>query len=180
MPKKLIFVLVGLVLVLAVIAGLNIFSQGDGNLPVGSGEKAAPGMSLGSTVPHKLGGLDLVGLEAGQEAVDNISRLHGTKIDIIDGLVARYTGGNSDFILWVSESRDDEEARYLFEIMDEKMPSSPMFKNRTEIDIAGRTVIYVTGAGMENYYWVEGTKNYWVGIYAGDALELVSLVMENF
>ncbi|MBS4025567.1 MAG: hypothetical protein KGZ96_07825 [Clostridia bacterium] len=180
MQKKLRFVLVALVLVMAVIVGANMLLKDNTDTPVGSDAQVGQGISMGAVVPHKVGSFDLVGLETGPEALDNINRLHGTKIDIIDGYVAQYANENSSFVLWMSESRDDKEARYLFDIMDEKMPNSPMFKNRTELDFEGRSLIYVTGAGMENYYWVEGRKNYWVGIFTGDEMEILQLVVENF
>lgn len=138
-------------------------------------------VSLTANIPHKVGDFDLVGLSTGEEAISNISRLHGTGIDIVDAYIAEYANPAGDaFVLWVSESRDEEEATMLFDVMDEKMPNSPMFQNRAEVTFAGQRVIYVTGAGMENYYWATGLINYWVGIHQGDDEQIMNLVIDNF
>jgi hypothetical protein len=180
MQKKLGLIVAILALIVVAIISVKFLPTEHGNQLNGSGQQGGQGVSLGASIPHKLGSFDLVGVETGPEAVQNISRLHGIDIDIVDGLVAQYANDDSSFVLWVSENRSDEEARRLFDVMDEKMPNSSMFKNRTEVDVEGRTIIYVTGGGMENYYWVEGAKNYWVGVFEGDDLEIVSLVVSNF
>jgi len=170
------------VLALAIVAIITVkFLPTDfSNQPTGLGQQGNQNVSLGSSIPDKLGKFDMVGVETGIEAVQNISRLHGTGIDIVDGFVVQYVNEDSAFILWVSESRNDEEARYIFDLMDEKMPNSSMFINRTEVNFGDKTLIYVTGAGMENYYWVEGTLNYWVGVFEGDELDILELVINNF
>lgn len=179
MQKRLGIVVAILALVLVAIVSVNLLPTEHSELPTG-GEQQGQGISLYANVPHKLGDFDLISLQTGADAVSNISRLHGTGIDIVDGLVAEYATDENSFVLWISDSRDDEEAQYLFDIMDEKMPESPMFLNRTELELNGNTYIYVTGAGMENYYWVDGIRNYWVGVYAGDDMEIVQLVVDNF
>ncbi|OEF96462.1 hypothetical protein [Desulfuribacillus alkaliarsenatis] len=160
----------------------NSYEATDANEQPASNEQPnVNGSALGDVVPETLGDFTLVGLLVGEEALADIDRLHGTAIDIIDGIIAEYANDRGDFfVLWISESRDEEEAYWLFEIMDEMMPRSPTYIGRTEVTIANQDMIYVTSARMENYYWATGIYNYWIGIYDGDDEEIVELVIDNF
>ncbi|MDW7674728.1 MAG: hypothetical protein SCK28_09350 [Bacillota bacterium] len=136
-------------------------------------------LSLQASIPTQVDGFRLDSVITGDEAIQNISRLHGTDIEIVDGLVAEYASSDSHFVVWISQSSDEQEAKYLLDIMDEKIPASPVFTNRQEFVIGDTTYYYVTGAGMENYYWYKGTKVYWVGITSGNDMEILRTVINS-
>lgn len=114
--------------------------------------------------PPELGGLPLVHLQRGEEALQAINRLHATAIEIVDGYVATYGRGHEQVIVWWSRAASEARAVELVEAMTDKMAASPMFSRPEAVTAEGRRVYSTSGAGMRNYYWASGTDVYWVGI----------------
>lgn len=115
-------------------------------------------------VPRELAGLKLQHEMSGEEAVQDISKLHGTNIEVVNGYIAQYSDGRREAILWISESKDEADAKLLLEAMDTKMPQSPVFGNHRKEERDGRTYHYVDGAGMQNYYWQQDHIVVWIGV----------------
>lgn len=144
-------------------------------------QEASSNISATANLPHRLPGFEQTQLFVGEEAIEMLSRLHGgVEIDVADAYEAVYEGEAGAFRIWYSKSPTVEEGQYLFDVMDEMMPASQAFTNRTEIEIDGNTYIYVFGMGMDNYYWVDGAANYWIAVTAEDTKEVLQLVIDNF
>jgi hypothetical protein len=57
--------------------------------------------------------------------------------------------------------------------MDDKMPSSKVFRNLMRMKTDGLDVAYVTGMGMDNYYFLDGKGNYWLAATGKDTVLLL-------
>ncbi|AVX20275.1 MULTISPECIES: hypothetical protein [Carboxydocella] len=137
-----------------------------------------PGQSAESQqaelVPPQLAWLPRVKLVSGPPAIQQIAMMHGKPLQLAEGYIAIYQSGDSEIMLWLSVSNNEEEALKLFQQMDEKMPASQVFTGRQELKIKGQQVIRVEGMGQEHYYWVQGKYNYWVaanGVAGRQAVE---------
>lgn len=166
MFKKLF--LPAVVLVIALISGFIFLSP----------EKVEESSKTGLEIPETLANKQRVQLVQGKEAIDQISKMHGTSIDIVEGYIAIYEDQAGQVILWLSTSPTVEEGQALFDIMDEKMPQSKVFTDREEHEVDGKKVIKVLGWGQEHYYWVEDEVNYWIAVQS-NGIETVKEVMEK-
>ncbi|MHB8172627.1 MAG: hypothetical protein ACYDG6_13985 [Thermincolia bacterium] len=123
--------------------------------------------------PQSLAGSTLAGeVVSGPDAMQNIDRLHGTSITIVEGYVVQYLGKN-EVTVWVSVSANTDDALALFDIMDKKMPASQVFTNREEMQVDGKQVIKVLGMGQDHYYWVRDKQVYWIAVGGGDSLNVL-------
>lgn len=136
------------------------------------------GQGSGEIVPQQLASLPRVELVTGPEAIRQIAMMHGKPIDLAEGYIASYRNGEKEVTLWVSVSASAEAAAALFRQMDEKMPASPVFTGRQELDLGGQKVIRVEGMGQEHYYWVNGKSNYWVAVTGLDGKEVVTEIID--
>ncbi|GAW93744.1 hypothetical protein [Calderihabitans maritimus] len=130
--------------------------------------------------PQALAGMPLVHLVTGEQAIAQISKLHGTNIPIENGYIAMYRSEDRQAVLWISESATSEEAEELLKIMDEKMPGSSAFSNYTVKVIDGKTYYYVTGIGMHNYYYLKGNRVYWLGTNVEPAEDILKEAVKLF
>ncbi|MBO8168597.1 MAG: hypothetical protein H0Z35_05320 [Thermoanaerobacteraceae bacterium] len=129
--------------------------------------------------PKELAGMSLIKLVTGEEAKRNISQLHGVEIEVDKGLIAMFgaENGSRHMVIWVTESSNKAEATKLLQIMDEKMPDSKAFSNYQVKLLNGHTYYYVSGIGLDNYYYQKGRRLYWVGIKDKDPEQtLLSIV----
>lgn len=131
------------------------------------------------SVPEKIAALTRTEFISGPEAIQQIAMMHGKNITLYDGHIAIYKSGSSEVTLWISVSPSRAEGEGLFQLMDEKMPASEVFKNRQEVEIRSRKVVKVDGMGQEHYYWVSGEYNYWVAVAGTDGKTIVEDLMLN-
>ena len=117
--------------------------------------------------PEQVMGMKLVSLISGEEAQKSVAGLHGLNIKLKEAYIGTYQSEKgSSAIIWVSESNNIAEAKKLFEIMDQKMPGNSFFTNYKRINYKGIDLRYVywPKMNMHDYYYLIGTKNYWVAI----------------
>ena len=120
-----------------------------------------------------LPGCETVSVKTGKESAKEISRLHGKEIEFESSYVAEYKCGNDPVIIWASFSKTKDEAKSLFKLMDDKMPASQAFRNLMRMKTDGFDVAYVTGMGMDNYYFLDGKGNYWLAATGRDTFGLL-------
>lgn len=113
-------------------------------------------------------------VRTGAKSSKEIARLHGKEIDFESSYVAEYQCGADSVIVWASFSKTLEEANMLYDQMDKKMPESRTFKNIKRIDSDGYNVTFVTGMGMDNYYFVDGKGNYWIATAGENTLSTLN------
>jgi len=189
---KIAGIVLGLAAFLA--AGILIFGlyAGDGNLTGSSPQgTVSPGSETADTsrFPATVSGLALAGADSGPQAIAMISQLHGTDIQIKQGYIINYAGDRGQVTVWISESGSEDEAKQLFDIMDQKIiaaqqPSGqsqgPPFTDRRTMEKNGVDVAAVKGMGMENYYYWIGSKVYWIAAEGVDPVKALEEIMEAF
>lgn len=148
------------------------------SLPLPSPRSAANGPELPS-LPEEAAGLLRVNFYSGEPAMRDIVRLHNSSFPMVEGLIAFYEGVSSEATVWVSVSPDEGEAAELMELMVTKMPDSPVFNEKETFEAAGNTIYYVTGMGMDHFYWLDQTYVYWLAVTAPAPLEVLQAFLTN-
>ena len=148
----------------AVAAAVVLAALGGGWWVYRAGLPGARGPGDVVVPPPELGGLPLVHLQRGGEALQAIRSLHAATIDIVDGYVATYGRGHEQVVVWWSRAASEARAVELVEAMTEKIAASRTFSTPEPVTAEGRPLYFTVGAGMRNYYWASGTDVYWVGI----------------
>ncbi|HCW92170.1 MAG TPA: hypothetical protein DHM44_00635 [Flexistipes sinusarabici] len=135
----------------------------------------------GNIFPEKMGGFEKVSITRGSEAIKSVKMLHrGSEIQLNDAVVAKYAGGSGKkMIIWASESSSVKEAEKLISRMNEKMPSSKMYRNFKSLKVNGCEVYSVDGMGMKNYYFVKEKWNYWLAVKADNSRVVLIDFMSN-
>jgi hypothetical protein len=120
-----------------------------------SGQSASPGLR----VPAALAGSPLTGSVRGAAAADQISRLHGTRIEVADAVVARY----GPLALWISASPSPLKASALLWRMNRRIAGgTPVFSPPRPREFRGRTVFSTNGMGQAHAYYQSGTAVLWL------------------
>jgi len=140
--------------------------------------------------PEQLGGMRLEQTVSGPQAVDMISKLHGTGISIRQGYIGSYVGDQGKVMIWISESDTLKEAGQLFDIMDQKIieantsegtaAGGPPFTDRRTMTQNGIDVIAVKGMGMENYYYRIGSLVFWIAVEGPDPVQILDEAIDKF
>ncbi|MHB1420318.1 MAG: hypothetical protein ACYCX4_12160, partial [Bacillota bacterium] len=132
--------------------------------------------------PTELAGLPAVHpVVTGPEAIQQLSELHGKDIGkVVNGYIAMYEQGDRQITLWISVSATEADADELLQIMNAKMPTTNVFTNQKTIEMNGKTYNYVSGMGMDNYYFAQGSRNYWVATNDPDSMGILEKVVETF
>ncbi|HZW83630.1 MAG TPA: hypothetical protein VFF14_09485 [Candidatus Deferrimicrobium sp.] len=128
--------------------------------------------------PTELAGMTRIDVVTGEKAIETVSKMHGTNIAAANAYVVSYQGnGKNQLLFWVSDSKNEVEAKALFTSMDSKMPTTSYFKNYKAVNIAGKEYKSVTSQdGMQHYYWLKGVSNIWVGIVAQNPAEVLKQI----
>ena len=144
-------------------------------------QKVAPPGLTEEEFPKELAELPLAHIITGDEAKTQISQLHGTDIEITEGLVAMFgaPGDNRQMMMWISESATKEDATKLLDIMNEKMLSNKVFSNFQEKDLDGLTYYYVSGIGLDNYYYQKDKRLYWIGINDSNSEAILQQIIDK-
>ena len=133
------------------------------------------------TFPEQYQGMTRVQMLGGQEAIEGISKLHGTNIDKISkGYQVMYQGNDKQMLIWVSESPTVSDATKLLVAMNSKISTSKVFTGFKEETIDGRTIYYVFGMDMDNYYYQRGKALYWVAIEAKEPQKELIATLKDF
>lgn len=127
--------------------------------------------------PPQLAGMNLKSAVSGQEAIQSVSQLHGTNIQIKTAYVVSYQGNDgSNMTVWFSEGKDEKDAKDLFKAMDVKMPKSQAFQNYKDVTINGKQYKFVTGMGQDHYYWLNGKRVMWVAVGGKNSADVLKQV----
>lgn len=114
---------------------------------------------------------------SGESAIESVSQLHGTNINVSTAYIASYQGlDNQSMSIWYSEAKNEKDAKALFQVMDEKMPNSQVFKNLQTIKINNMEFRSVTGMDLQHYYWQTGKRVIWIAIGAPDSSSVLKQV----
>ena len=127
----------------------------------------AAGCNQAPSVPQfdpQIGGLTLVELLEGEEAIKQINNLHGKSINVVRGFIAHYEGDHQKAVVWVSEAESDALAQDQVEVMIDKMKNTPgsPFRNYRILERQGRQVMAFDGMRQVHYVFREGPWVYWI------------------
>ena len=127
----------------------------------------AVGCKQAPSVPQfdpQIGGLTLVELLEGEEAIKQINKLHGKSIKVVRGFIAHYEGDHQKAALWVSEAESDALAQDQIGVMIDKMKSNPRspFSNYRTLERQGHQVMAFDGMRQVHYVFREGPWVYWI------------------
>jgi hypothetical protein len=113
-------------------------------------------------LPVQIGSLPLRVTLEGQEALENLTRLHSQEFDLVSGSVGFY-GPHREAILWVSGAASDHQAAQMVEDMRLKIDQgrSP-FQPIHEIHEGSRTIYVLTGMGQVHYYYQSAGLVVWL------------------
>ncbi len=135
-------------------------------------------------VPERLGTLELTGTLGGSEAMAQITRLHGTNIEVMSAYIVKYAYGHERVIVWIGrvESRD-AAAALTRKMIDGIGKGGSIFGNLQRLTIAGQEVFQVDGPGGEHFFYnSRGTDKQivWLTVEADDALSTLKQVVNTF
>jgi len=131
-------------------------------------------------IPQEIDSLKLTGNIKGQQAINEISKLHGVAIqNVDDGYILTYKDTDGlEATIWLTVSKDNITAQQLFEIMDSKMPNNKIFSDRQDLIIDNQNIVTVNGMNLTHYYWSTENKNFWVALRNNDrGLQVVEKVL---
>lgn len=129
--------------------------------------------------PKKIADLKLSEFLSGQQAIESINKLHGTKIDVVNGYVARYGANNENkkVEIWVSEAKSEQAAAKQIEVMTKRiMEGSDTFSKPSVMQIKGTKFFQTKGMGMSHYYYKKGKKSYWISVKGVKEAAIMGLI----
>lgn len=130
-------------------------------------------------LPKTIEGLPLVNVVSGKAALDQISQLHGTNIQMTSGYIATYEKEQERVIVWVGRAKSTSDAQALLDAMVGKMANSKVFAKPEKLVIKDRAYYYTVGAGMSNYFYVKGDSVYWIGAITPNEVNVVKAIIKE-
>jgi len=101
----------------------------------------------------------------GQEALNDIFRLHGKTFDLKDAFVGHYRNKAAKAMVWISESKNQDQARQLLHMMAAEIRRGRgPYSNFQEFNIGGKVVYTVDGQGQQHYFYGSGKRNVWLAV----------------
>jgi hypothetical protein len=117
-------------------------------------------------LPQSIGKLRLEKVQSGEEARQEIDRLHGKQIGFQRGYIGLYRAENGSAQLWLSEHNSEREASEAVERMASSMTQGKQqsFWHFRQIVIEERTVYFAVGMGQAHYFFPKGSKVIWLAV----------------
>ena len=124
-------------------------------------------------LPSQLAGLRLTDSQSGDQAIAEITNLHGKEFPVSYGAIGIY--GNGEMTLWVAGASSESVASEMTTAMREKIAAgnSP-FTPLTEINDRNRKVYALEGMGQKHYYFQSKNLVIWLAVgpaFADEALQ---------
>ncbi len=122
--------------------------------------------------PESLGGLRLVHVLRGEEALQAIDHLHGKELGGQGGYVAHYETSGAVAMLYVSKASSVEQAARQVQRMTERIgQGTTPFYHLKSSEREGTTVYSALGQGQIHYFFQEGLTVIWLAADAPVANE---------
>ena len=120
--------------------------------------------------------MELISNIEGADATAQISRLHGTDIELVSSYIAEYVHSNERSIIWVGSTESSEAGAELTRRMIQAIEKGgPVFSNLQHLTIAGHEVFQVNGPGGEHFFYNSREAEediVWLTIESADALAI--------
>ncbi len=128
--------------------------------------------------------LELIGTIEGPEAMNRISRLHGTDIKLASAYIAEYVHGTERGTVWIGLTENSNAAAELTsKMVDAIEKGGSGFSNLQQLTIAGHEVFRVDGPGGEHFFYNSrktGKQVVWLTVEAVDVLPILEQALKNF
>lgn len=135
-------------------------------------------------VPAQLGTLELIGTIEGSEAMTQVSRPHGTDIELASAYIVEYATDNERVTVWVGKAESSDAAAELIRRMiDGIARGGAGFSNLQRLTIAGHEVFQVNGPGGEHFFYISREQRervVWLIVEAADTLPILQQALKNF
>ncbi|MCL4516661.1 MAG: hypothetical protein M1379_13900 [Firmicutes bacterium] len=151
-------------------------AAGGASLPASIGASGEVSTEAGK-LPKTIEGLTLANVVSGKAALDQISQLHGTNIQMTSGDIATYEKGQEKVIVWMGRAKNAAGAQALLDEMVGKMANSKVFEQPQKLVIKDRAYYYTVGAGMSNYFYVKDDSVYWIGAVTPNEVNVVKTII---
>ena len=116
-------------------------------------------------LPQSIGSMRLEKVQSGDEARQEIDRLHGKQISLLRGYIGTYVAENGRGQLWVSEHSSDREATEAIEKMAHGIKQGKQqFWHFRKMMIEQRPVYLAIGMGQAHYFFQKGAKVIWLSV----------------
>jgi hypothetical protein len=140
-----------------------------------------PIYSMGDPLPQSIGSFQLEQKKSGEEARQEIYRLHGKQLEFRNGYIGDYKEGDKKAKLWISEYDSVAEATREIEKMAQgvKAREGKEFWHYREISIEGKNVYFVVGMGQAHYFFQKKNMAFWLAVDPSKAKETVRDLMEK-
>lgn len=134
--------------------------------------------------PEKLGDMNIALFREGDAAMAEVQSLHrGANVEIENAYIANYRSTPaSKAKLWVSESKNSEEAVSLLEAMNSRVGKTGIFSDSTPVNIDGITVYFVKGSpeiGLYHYFYAKDKRVFWIQVDNTDEAYRLNFVKES-
>ena len=153
--------------ILLILAGLLL-------LGVGLWPSLVQNQSVELSLPHSLAELALTDQVGGQQALDEVTYLHGKEFELASGLRGSY-GSGGEAVIWVTGAGSEQAAGELVDRMTERIEegNSP-FRLVDKTEYQGRAVYLLEGMGQAHAYFQSFDLVIWLAAdtaYAETALK---------
>jgi hypothetical protein len=118
--------------------------------------------NLAEALPESLVGKNLVQHIDGQDALDEIARLHKQQFDLISGDIGVY-GRPTEVIIWIMSASSELLAQKMVEDMEVRIAEleSP-FRPAGTLEYDRRKIYISDGMGQIHYYFRSGSRVVWI------------------
>jgi hypothetical protein len=165
MKKKTILIIGGILILMMVLLSVLSF----------------PTKNSAFSIPNQIGTYSLFSKLDGNEAMQQISKLHGKDIKIQNAYILEYRNESQESaIVWISESPNANEAKKLFERMNRLMDRSNMYTNHHLVEIGGSSLDYVFGMDRDNYYYQKSSRLIWISVSLDKNQEFIKKWLKAF
>lgn len=136
--------------------------------------------------PQYVGSLKLVSLLEGQEALDNINQLHGTRMDLKNPFVAAYQppNGGEFLMVWAGDAVSDAAAGEMINRMvDAINRTNGPFSNPRQVNVTGLDIWQTDGDDGNFYFYTSAQRAnrvVWLTIQSVNAGRLLEQALSEF
>ncbi len=142
-------------------------------------------------VPEKLGEMKVGNVIEGAEAMAQVSRLHGTTIELDSALIAEYSHdfnpyhkNDEQVTVWVGKTKSDDLALELTRRMFEGIRDggSSGFRNPQKLSVDGHEVFQIDGPGGTHFFShaADPPRVIWLTIRSNDASTILQEALNRF
>ncbi len=125
-----------------------------------AGGVVSRGSPKAGPAPAELGGLKLLRVQAGDQAMSAVAGMHSGTFELAEAWIASY---EADATVWAGQAEDESKARQLVRAMAAAIGrgGSP-FSPPRETQLAGMPVYATSDGGQQHYFYASGRLVVWI------------------